>query len=60
MNSHINQRAQPAPAGGTQILPPSNPAADGLDLTMWAMAQGHALSKLQIMSTMAKQVNEQQ
>lgn len=45
------------PAAGTDR--PSAPGGDA-DLLRWAAAQSQALSKLQIFSTMAKQVNDQQ
>ncbi|MFB9241739.1 hypothetical protein IV454_18870 [Massilia antarctica] len=59
--TYLNNRAQQlsAPAGPNQAEWPAAPAGDA-DLIRWAAAQGQALSKLQIFSTMAKQVNEQQ
>lgn len=33
---------------------------EGMDFQLWVMAQAHALSKLKIFATMAKNVNEQQ
>ncbi|MFS2008022.1 hypothetical protein ACEN9F_30885 [Duganella sp. CT11-25] len=59
--TYLNNRTQqlPAQAGGGAIERPTAPGGDA-DLVRWAAAQGQALSKLQIFSTMAKQVNEQQ
>ena len=59
--TYLNNRTQqlPSQAGGGNAERPAAPGGDA-DLVRWAAAQGQALSKLQIFSTMAKQVNEQQ
>jgi hypothetical protein len=58
LNSLAQQQAEPAPR---RAATERGQAAGGdADLIRWAAAQGQALSKLQIFSTMAKQVNEQQ
>ncbi|MET3133321.1 hypothetical protein AAKU55_003611 [Oxalobacteraceae bacterium GrIS 1.11] len=50
------QQAAPAPASA----PSPQGGVQGADMILWAAAQSEALSKLQIFSTMAKQVNDQQ
>jgi hypothetical protein len=59
--TYLNNPMQhlPAPARSGASEWPSAPGGDA-DMIRWAAAQGQALSKLQIFSTMAKQVNEQQ
>lgn len=57
--TYLNNRMQPLPAQAGAGAPPVGAGGDA-DLIRWAAAQGQALSKLQIFSTMAKQVNEQQ
>jgi hypothetical protein len=59
--TYLNNRIQqlPGQAGSAPIDRPKGLGGEA-DLVLWAAAQGQALSKLQIFSTMAKQVNEQQ
>ncbi|RSZ61078.1 hypothetical protein HF313_16570 [Massilia atriviolacea] len=59
--TYLNERTQhlPGPARSGAGEWSTAPGGDA-DLIRWAAAQGQALSKLQIFSTMAKQVNEQQ
>lgn len=57
---HLNNRSQQLPAQAGDHIERGAAAGDDADLIRWAAAQGQALSKLQIFSTMAKQVNEQQ
>jgi hypothetical protein len=59
MTTYINNRLRqpPPPAAGNS---PQQAAAEGSDLILWAAAQNQAISKLQILTTMAKQVNDQQ
>ncbi|UOD29645.1 hypothetical protein INH39_30385 [Massilia violaceinigra] len=59
--TYLNQRMQqlPGQANGPALERPVS-LGNEADLVLWAAAQGQALSKLQIFSTMAKQVNEQQ
>lgn len=59
IQNRMQQQAQPvanSPAGAMT----SQAAGEGSDMVLWAAAQSQALSKLQIFSTMAKQINEQQ
>ena len=59
MTTYINNRLrQPAPPAAGHA--PQQAAAEGSDLILWAAAQNQAISQLQIYSTMAKQVNDQQ
>ncbi|NHZ32675.1 MULTISPECIES: hypothetical protein [Massilia] len=59
--TYLNNRSQHLPAPPRSGAGEWSSAAGGdADLIRWAAAQGQALSKLQIFSTMAKQVNEQQ
>jgi hypothetical protein len=61
-NMQAARQGQPQPPGqvegpGTAAMEGAN---EGMDMILWASAQGRALAKLQIYSTMAKQVNDQQ
>jgi hypothetical protein len=54
----INNRSN---QGSSPVGPMTSQAAgEGSDMILWAAAQGQAISKLQVFSTMAKQINEQQ
>ncbi|PHV06649.1 hypothetical protein CSQ96_14950 [Janthinobacterium sp. BJB412] len=57
---YLNNGRQQLPVQAGDKMERGAAAGDDADLIRWAAAQGQALSKLQIFSTMAKQVNEQQ
>ncbi|HJV73221.1 MAG TPA: hypothetical protein VJ654_03285 [Noviherbaspirillum sp.] len=60
-NNHLGNTQLRAAGNGDQApADPSKVTGESADLLAWAMAQGVALSKVKIFSTMAKSINDQQ